>query len=66
MEGTPGTGGRLDISNDAFYAEGDHCQYVYVDPRTETVIARNGAGCGDLNWPELFGNLSAWLAENLD
>jgi CubicO group peptidase (beta-lactamase class C family) len=55
----------IDVENDAFYAQGDHCQYIYVHPATELVFVRTGSGCGDVDWPQAFGQLARWLQPQL-
>jgi len=37
----------LDTENDAYYAEGDKCQFIYVYPKADLVLARFGTDCGD-------------------
>jgi CubicO group peptidase (beta-lactamase class C family) len=37
----------LDAENKAYYAEGDKCQFVYVYPKADLVLARFGTDCGD-------------------
>jgi CubicO group peptidase (beta-lactamase class C family) len=36
----------LDVERDAYYAEGDKCQFIYVYPRADLVLARFGTDCG--------------------
>jgi len=36
----------LDVENDAYYAEGDKCQFIYVYPKADLVLARFGTDCG--------------------
>lgn len=55
-EGRPGS----------YFANGDHCQNIYVDPSTNLVIVRHGTGCGDVDWISLFGELADWLGPQLD
>ena len=37
----------LDTENDAYYAEGDKCQFIYVYPKADLVLARFGTDCGN-------------------
>jgi len=37
----------LDVENGAYYAEGDKCQFIYVYPKADLVLARFGTDCGD-------------------
>lgn len=36
----------LDVENEAYYAEGDKCQFIYVHPKADLVLARFGTDCG--------------------
>ncbi|MGD2158613.1 MAG: serine hydrolase [Anaerolineales bacterium] len=36
----------LDVENEAYYAEGDKCQFIYVYPKAGLVLARFGTDCG--------------------
>lgn len=36
----------LDVENEAYYAEGDKCQFIYVYPKADLVLARFGIDCG--------------------
>lgn len=36
----------LDVENEAYYAEGDKCQFIYVYPKADLVLARFGTDCG--------------------
>jgi CubicO group peptidase (beta-lactamase class C family) len=47
----------LDTQNGAYYAEGDKCQFIYVYPRADLVLARFGTDCGNY----IFGIV--WMAE---
>jgi CubicO group peptidase (beta-lactamase class C family) len=44
----------------AFFANGDHGQFIYVDPTNETVIVRHGTTPGTVDWISLMGELSDW------
>jgi CubicO group peptidase (beta-lactamase class C family) len=37
----------LDTENGAYYAEGDKCQFIYVYPKADLVLARFGTDCGN-------------------
>lgn len=45
----------------AYYANGDHGQFIYVDPDAEVVITRNGDGPGGLDWVRFLGELAQWI-----
>ena len=47
----------LDDGNDAYYAEGDKCQFIYIYPKADLVLARFGTDCGDY----VFG--IGWMVE---
>ncbi len=55
----------IDGADDSFFANGDHGQFIYVDPAAELVIVRHGSGPGDVAWIEFFGELSDWLEPHL-
>ena len=43
---------------DDFYAEGLHCQFLYIAPASQTVVLRLGKDCGAVNWPVWMGALA--------
>ena len=47
---------------DAYYANGDHGQFIWVDPATDLVIVRHGRGPGGVDWVDLFADLADFLA----
>ncbi len=55
----------IDEGHDAYYANGDHCQHIYVQPATDLVIVRHGTKCDDVDWVGLFGDLAEWLAPRM-
>jgi len=48
----------LDIENDAFYAEGNFCQFIYVYPAADLVLVRHGSDCGGAYWTGLLGEIA--------
>ena len=48
-----------------YFANGDHCQEIYVDPGSDLVITRHGTECGDVDWIELMGDVAEWLEPQL-
>ena len=56
----------LDDENNAYYAEGDKCQFIYIYPKTNLVLARFGIDCGDyvfgLGW---MVEIAKWLDAQL-
>ncbi len=51
----------IDEARQSYFANGDHGQFIYVDPSAELVIVRNGRGLGGVDWVEFFGDLGDWL-----
>ncbi len=48
----------IDESRQSFYANGDHGQFIYIDPQADVVIVRHGAGTGDLDWVGFLGRIA--------
>jgi hypothetical protein len=46
----------LDVENDAYYAEGNFGQWIYVYPAANLVLVRNGMNSGGVYW-------TGWLVE---
>lgn len=44
---------------------GDHGQFIYVDPAAELVIVRHGWSPRAVDWVQLMGDLADWLAPKL-
>lgn len=55
----------IDQDRDSYFANGDHGQFIYVDPNAELVIVRHGRGVGDLNWIQFMGDLAEWIEPQL-
>ncbi len=51
----------LDHERSAYFAQGDHGQFIYVDPNAQMVVVRHGKSLGGVNWIEFIGNLIDWL-----
>ncbi|MEA2001711.1 MAG: hypothetical protein U9N84_07485 [Actinomycetota bacterium] len=51
----------IDETRGSYYAQGDHCQYIYVDLQTDMVLARHGSECGDTDWVGFLGDIADWL-----
>lgn len=53
----------IDSEHGAYYAEGDKCQFIYVYPKADLVLARFGKDCGEfvfgIHWMKI-------MAEYLD
>ena len=60
----------IDEYRDSYYAQGDHCQYIYIDPAADLVLVRHGQECGDtdtvdVDWVGFLGGLVEWLEPQL-
>lgn len=55
----------VDVENDAFYAEGNFCQMIYVVPNADLVIVRNGTSCSGSYFLETFASLAKAVEENM-
>ncbi len=55
----------LDIENNAYYAEGNLCQFIYVYPDADLVLVRHGRDCGGAYWTGLLGDIARWLEPRL-
>ncbi len=54
----------IDPGSDTYFALGDHCQLVHVNPAADLVLVRHGRSCADIDWPQLLVQVSAALAES--
>jgi len=55
----------LDVENGAYYAEGDKCQFIYVYPAADLVLARFGTDCGGAYWTGLLGEMAVAVGAEL-
>jgi CubicO group peptidase (beta-lactamase class C family) len=60
----------IDEDRNSYYAQGDHCQYIYVDPDADVALVRHGSSCGDsenvdVDWAGFLGGLVDWLEPQL-
>ncbi len=60
----------IDEDRNSYYAQGDHCQYIYVAPAADLVLVRHGRSCGDtdevdVDWAGFLGGLVDWLGPQL-
>jgi CubicO group peptidase (beta-lactamase class C family) len=55
----------LDVDNEAYYAEGNFCQFIYVYPSADLVLVRHGSDCGGTYWTELLGEMAKAIEEEL-
>ncbi len=56
----------IDQERNAYYAEGNFCQFIYVVPDTELVLVRHGKDCGGTYWTGLLGDIADWLGSKLN
>ena len=54
----------IDENTQSYFANGDHGQFIYVDPAAELVFVRHGRN-GDFAWIPFFAELSDWLEPQL-
>lgn len=55
----------VDEAHDAYYAEGNFCQYIYVYPDANLVMVRNGRDCGGGWYADQLGDMAQELAAQL-
>ncbi len=55
----------LDIKRQAYYAEGNFCQFIYVYPKADLVLVRHGNDCGGIYWTGLLGEIAQWIDERV-
>lgn len=60
----------INEDDNSYYAQGDHCQYIYVAPSADVVLVRHGQTCGDtdevdVDWAGILGDLVEWLKPQL-
>ena len=56
----------IDADSDAYFAEGNFCQFIYVYPSADLVIVRNGKDCGGTYWTGLLGDIAQEIEGRLD
>jgi CubicO group peptidase (beta-lactamase class C family) len=55
----------LDMEYDAYYAEGNLCQFIYVYPSADLVLVRHGSDCGGTYWTGLLGEIAQEIERKL-
>ena len=55
----------VDQERNAYYAEGNLCQFIYVYPDADLVLVRHGTDCGGTYWTGLLGDIAQWLEPRL-
>jgi CubicO group peptidase (beta-lactamase class C family) len=56
----------VDAEHNAYNAEGNFCQFIYVYPDADLVLVRHGNDCGGPYWTGLLGDIAQWVDERLD
>jgi CubicO group peptidase (beta-lactamase class C family) len=56
----------LDVENEAYYAEGNFCQFIYVYPAADLVLVRHGFDCGGTYWTGLLGEIAQAIEGELN
>jgi len=54
----------IDRARSSYYANGDHGQFIYVDPDADIVIVRHGTGPGEIDWIPFLGDVADFTAEH--
>jgi CubicO group peptidase (beta-lactamase class C family) len=55
----------LDVENEAYYAEGNFCQFIYVYPAADLVLVRHGSDCGGTYWTGLLGDIALEIEKRM-
>ncbi|MGD9144170.1 MAG: serine hydrolase [Anaerolineae bacterium] len=55
----------VDAERNAYHAEGNFCQFIYVYPDADLVLVRHGGDCGGTYWTGLLGEIAEWLEPRL-
>lgn len=56
----------LDTEREAFYAEGNFGQFIYVYPNADLVLVRNGINTGGIYWTGLLGEIAQAIETELN
>jgi len=56
----------IDEKRQMYFAEGDKCQFIYVYPQAELVLARFGIDCGGTGFSDFIPNVALWVEAQLD
>lgn len=56
----------VDEDRSAYFANGDHGQFIYVDPDADLVIVRHGRSGDGLDWIRFLGELADWLEPQIN
>ncbi len=55
----------IDEARGAYNAEDNCCQFIYVYPRADLVLIRNGRSCGGVYWTGFLGDVAESLESQL-
>lgn len=56
----------LDVERDAYYAEGNFGQWIYIYPAADLVLVRNGMSTGGVYWTGLLGEIAQAIETELN
>jgi len=56
----------IDEKRKMYYAEGDKCQFIYIYPQAELVLARFGIDCGGTGFSDFIPNIALWIETQFD
>lgn len=56
----------VDGNRKMYFAEGDKCQFIYVYPQAQLVLARFGIDCGGTGFTDLLANLALWVGSEIN
>jgi CubicO group peptidase (beta-lactamase class C family) len=55
----------IDEEHQMYFAEGDKCQFIFVYPQAELVVARFGIDCGGTGFSAFIPNVALWVEAQL-
>ena len=55
----------VDSERNMYFAEGDKCQFIYVYPQAQLVLARFGTDCGGTGFTDFMANIALWVETQL-
>ena len=55
-----------DEKRQMYFTEGDKCQFIYVYPQANLVVARFGNDCGGTGFSDFVPNIALWVASQLE
>jgi CubicO group peptidase (beta-lactamase class C family) len=55
----------VDSERNMYFAEGDKCQFIYVYPQAQLVLARFGKDCGGTGFTDFMANIALWIETQL-